>query len=100
MSEISKLEQNLIIKKIDKETTNIQVTNNEILISIVGQFDQNLKNLSKIVNGTNSIFDTSINSSKELSILSLILLFSLVEVEKANNSNFDLSCISNNSTTK
>ena len=43
MSEISKLEQNLIIKKIDNETTNIQVTNNEMLISIVGQFDQNLK---------------------------------------------------------
>ena len=36
MSEISKLEQNLIIKKIDNETTNIQVTNNEMLISIVG----------------------------------------------------------------
>ena len=50
MSEISKLEQNLTIKKIDKETTNILVTNNEILISIVGQFDQNLKHLSKITN--------------------------------------------------
>ena len=41
MSEISKLEQNLIIKKIDNKTTNIQITNNEMLISIVGQFDQN-----------------------------------------------------------
>ena len=50
MSKIRKLEQDLIIKKIDKETTNIQVTNNEILISIVGQFDQNLKNLSKLTN--------------------------------------------------
>ena len=50
MSEISKLEQNLIIKKIDKETMNIQVINNEILISIVGQFDQNLKYLSKLTN--------------------------------------------------
>ena len=55
MSEISKLEQNLIIKKIDKETTNIQLTNNEILISITGQFDQNLKNLSKLTN-TNVFF--------------------------------------------
>ena len=44
MSEISKIEQILIIKKIDKETTNIQITNNDILISIVGQFDQNQKN--------------------------------------------------------
>jgi len=50
MSEISKLEQNLIIKKVDKETTNIQVSNNQMLISIVGEFDQNLKNLSKLTN--------------------------------------------------
>ena len=50
MSEISKLEQNLIIKKIDNETTNIQIINNDILISIVGQFDQNLKDLSKLTN--------------------------------------------------
>ena len=48
MSEISKIEQILIIKKIDNETTNIQITNNDILISIVGQFDQNLKKLSKL----------------------------------------------------
>ncbi len=47
MSEISKLDQNLIIKKIDKETINLQITNNEMLMSIVGQFDQNLKDLSK-----------------------------------------------------
>ena len=46
MSEISKIEQNLIIKKIDNETVNIQIVNNDILISIVGQFDQNLKLLS------------------------------------------------------
>ena len=50
MSEISKLEQNLIIKKIDNKTTNIQIINNEMLISIVGQFDQNLKLLSKLTN--------------------------------------------------
>jgi phosphate starvation-inducible protein PhoH and related proteins len=50
MSEIGKLEQNLIIKKIDNKTVNIQVTDNEILILIVGQFDQNLKNLSKLTN--------------------------------------------------
>ena len=48
MSEISKLEQNLIIKKIDKKTVNISITNNEMLMNIVGQFDQNLKNLSKL----------------------------------------------------
>ena len=43
MSEISKLEQNLSIKKIDDETVNISIMNNEMLMAIVGQFDQNLK---------------------------------------------------------
>ena len=50
MSEISKLEQNLVIKNIDKETVNISISNNETLMAIVGQFDQNLKNLSKLTN--------------------------------------------------
>ena len=50
MSEIGKLEQNLIIKKIDNKTLNIQVIDNEMLILIVGQFDQNLKKLSKLSN--------------------------------------------------
>ena len=50
MSEISKLDQNLIIKKIDKETVHIQVSDNQMLMSIVGQFDQNLKDLSKSTN--------------------------------------------------
>ena len=50
MSEISKLDQNLIIKKIDKETVNISINNNDMLLAIVGQFDQNLKNLSKLTN--------------------------------------------------
>ena len=50
MSEISKLEQNLIIKKIDNETVNIAINDNEMLMSIVGQFDLNLKSLSKLTN--------------------------------------------------
>ena len=50
MSEISKLDQNLIIKKIDSETVNLIITDNEMLMSIVGQFDQNLKDLAKITN--------------------------------------------------
>tara|TARA_B100001559_G_C16490556_1_gene618232 strand:+ start:1292 stop:2296 length:1005 start_codon:yes stop_codon:yes gene_type:complete len=48
MSEISKLHQNLIIKKIDEETVNIAINDNEMLMAIVGQFDQNLKSLSKL----------------------------------------------------
>ena len=55
MSEISKLDQNLIIKKIDNETVNLQIIGNEMLMSIVGQFDQNLKDLSKLT-GTNIFF--------------------------------------------
>ena len=36
-------------KKIDKKTVNIQITDNEMLMSIVGQFDQNLKNLANLL---------------------------------------------------
>jgi len=50
MSEISKLEQSLLVKKIDKETINISIVDNEMLMAIVGQFDQNLKDLSKLTN--------------------------------------------------
>ncbi len=50
MSEISKLEQNLIVKKVDKETVIISINDNEMLMAIAGQFDQNLKNLSKLTN--------------------------------------------------
>ena len=55
MSELSKLDQKLIIKKIDNETVNLQITDNEMLMSIVGQFDQNLKELSKL-SATNVFF--------------------------------------------
>ena len=55
MSELTKLKQNLIIKKIDNETVNLQITNNEMLMSIVGEFDQNLKDLAKLSN-TNVYF--------------------------------------------
>ena len=55
MSEITKLDQNIVIKKIDNETMNIQILNNEVLMSIEGQFDQNLKELTKLT-GTNTFF--------------------------------------------
>jgi len=60
MSEISKLDQNLIIKKIDEETVNLQITDNEMLMSIVGQFDQNLKELAKLTNTSNFFRGNSI----------------------------------------
>ena len=52
MSEISKLEQKLIIKKIDKETVNIQILDNNILSSILGEFNANLKQLEKLTQTT------------------------------------------------
>jgi len=48
MSEITQLKQTLILKKIDKETTNIQILNNNILLSLVGEFNTNLSELEKL----------------------------------------------------
>ena len=55
MSEISKLDQKIIIKKIDSETLNIQILDNNILLSIVGEFNANLIELEKI-SGTTLFF--------------------------------------------
>ena len=55
MSETSKLDQSLIVKKIDHTTVNIQITDNEMLMSIVGEFNKNLKELEKLTN-TNVFF--------------------------------------------
>tara|TARA_B110000971_G_scaffold91629_1_gene94296 strand:- start:3284 stop:4288 length:1005 start_codon:yes stop_codon:yes gene_type:complete len=52
MPEISKLKQKLIIKKIDKETVNIQILDNNILSSIVGEFNANLVQLEKLTTTT------------------------------------------------
>ena len=55
MSEISKIDQNLVVKKIDNETINLQINDNEMLMSVVGQFDLNLKELAKLTD-TECIF--------------------------------------------
>ena len=52
MSELSKLNQKLNIKKIDKETINIQILDNNILLSIVGEFNENLAELEKLTDTT------------------------------------------------
>ena len=52
MSEISKLEQKITIKKIDKETVNIQILDNNILLAIVGEFNTNLIQLEKLTETT------------------------------------------------
>ena len=48
MSKIENLDQNFSIKKIDKETINIKVHNNDILVSVVGEFNSNLNELEKL----------------------------------------------------
>ena len=52
MSETIKLEQKLTIKKIDKETINIQILDNNILLSIIGEFNVNLIQLEKLTETT------------------------------------------------
>ena len=48
MSKIENLDQNYNIKKIDKETINIKIYNNDILVSVVGEFNSNLNELEKL----------------------------------------------------
>ena len=48
MSKISNINQNYIFKKIDEETANIQILDNNILVSIVGEFNVNLLELEKL----------------------------------------------------
>ena len=48
MSRIENLDQTFSVKNIDKETLNIKVYNNEILISIVGEFNKNLNKLETL----------------------------------------------------
>ena len=50
MSEISKVEQSFSIKKIDNESANIQIFDNNILMAVIGEFNSNLKELEKKTN--------------------------------------------------
>ena len=52
MPEINRLEKKFIIKKIDKETVNIKILDNNILLSIVGVFNANLVELEKLTKTT------------------------------------------------
>ncbi len=55
MSEITKLNQSFTSKKIDKETFNIQIFDNNILMAIVGEFNSNLTELERLTK-TNIFF--------------------------------------------
>tara|TARA_B100001564_G_scaffold320593_1_gene298653 strand:+ start:2453 stop:3454 length:1002 start_codon:yes stop_codon:yes gene_type:complete len=48
MSKIENLDQNYSLKKIDRETINIKVHSNDVLISVVGEFNNNLNELEKL----------------------------------------------------
>jgi len=48
MSEISNIDNNYSARRIDKETINVQIHRNDILLSIVGEFNKNLKELEKL----------------------------------------------------
>jgi phosphate starvation-inducible protein PhoH and related proteins len=48
MSKISKFENKFIIKKIDKETINVQILDNNVLLSVTGAFNTNLIELEKL----------------------------------------------------
>ena len=52
MSKISNINRNYIFKKIDEETANIQILDNNILVPIVGEFNVNLLELEKLTHTT------------------------------------------------
>jgi len=90
MSEISKLGQKLKIKKIDNETLNIQILDNNILLLVVGEFNENLIKLEKLTQTTlffrgNSItvkgkIDSIINVSEAIKFLiKKFLLTNIIE---------------------
>ena len=48
MLEAKNLNKEILIKKIDNETANIKIFNNNILMSIVGEFNKNLLEIEKL----------------------------------------------------
>ncbi len=52
MNNLDKLEKNFTFKKIDNETINIQILNNNLLMAIVGSFNEHLLSLEKLTKTT------------------------------------------------
>ena len=50
MLEAKNLNKEISIKKIDNETANIKIFNNDVLMAIVGEFNKNLIQLEKLTN--------------------------------------------------
>ena len=55
MSEAQNLDNQISVKKIDNETINIKIFNNNVLMAIVGEFNKNLNEIEKLTN-TNLFF--------------------------------------------
>ena len=47
MLEVKSLDKEISVKKIDNETVNVKIFNNDILMSIVGEFNKNLIQIEK-----------------------------------------------------
>ena len=69
MSKLENLDQTFSLKKIDKETINLKVFNNELLMSIIGEFNKNLNELEKLrigvsvgagIGGLETIYENSL----------------------------------------
>ena len=52
MSNLNKFKNSFISKKIDDETINIQILDNNLLMAIVGSFNENLTSLEKLTKTT------------------------------------------------
>ena len=52
MINLNKFENEFIFKKIDNETINIQILNNNLLMALVGSFNENLLHLEKLTKTT------------------------------------------------
>ena len=50
MLEAKNLNKEISIKKIDDETLNVKIFNNDILAAIVGEFNKNLIKIEKLTN--------------------------------------------------
>ena len=50
MQEARNLDKEISVKKIDNQTANIKVFNNDILMAIVGEFNKNLIQIEKLTN--------------------------------------------------
>ena len=50
MLEVKNLNREISVKKIDNETANIKIFNNDVLMAIVGEFNKNLIQLEKLTN--------------------------------------------------